>query len=531
MNDSYDTPSGPPPLPPHRRTGSRDTESPSHPLWPAGGGGFRVFLPIIIVALLLILPIFIWFFCRIEPSGNRVAILIHKTGETLPSGQIIALTEKQKGIQLKVLTPGRYFKNPYTWGWLYAPVTDVPAGKMGVVTRLFGKALPAGHIVAAPDEKGVVPEILSPGKYFINTMAYSVELADAVQIRPGHVGVVTALTGEDPLWSELPADHRNTFTVVDGEKGVLTRLLDPGTHYLNPYIYNISEVSLQSQRFEMSGEDAISFLTLDGFTVHVEGTLEFSIKRDSAALLTHRVGDMEDIVKKVILPRARGFSRIEGSKNKATSYIVGETRQQFQNILEAHLREKCGDWGVDIKSVLIRNIQPPDQIASVIRDREVAVQDSRKFEQQTEQARSKAELTKQEMLALQNKVKVDADTQLIRAVILAQQEQAVRLTRAQRELDVAKLENDAATFRARAILSEAGAQGAVIRFDNESQAAVIKSQVQAFGTGLQFARFAFYRELSPRMETWMATDAPDSFGALLKMLMTPVPQAQNGGKS
>ncbi len=106
-------------------------------------------------------------------------------------------------------------------------------------------------------------------------------------------------------------------------KGVMPEMLDPGTYYLNPYMVIVTEVNLQSQRFEMSGEDAISFLTLDGFTVNVEGTIEYALIRDKAALLTHQVGDMDDILKKIVLPRARGFSRIEGSKNPAKNYIVG----------------------------------------------------------------------------------------------------------------------------------------------------------------------------------------------------------------
>ena len=69
-----------------------------------------------------------------------------------------------------------------------------------------------------------------------------------------------------------------------------------------------------------------------------------------------------------------------------------------------------------IKSVLIRNILPPDQIASIIRDRQVAVQNALKYAQQIEQARSKAELTRQEMLAEQNKEKVVAETARIQAV-------------------------------------------------------------------------------------------------------------------
>ena len=117
--------------------------------------------------------------------------------------------------------------------------------------------------------------------------------------------------------------------------------------------------------------------------------------------------------------KRQGFSRIEGSKYPAVNFIVGETRQKFQDNLEQHLREKAGQWGVAIKSVLIRNIVTPDAISSVIRDREVSVQNARKFEQQIEQARSLAELTRQEMLAQQNQEKVAAETRRIQAVIRA----------------------------------------------------------------------------------------------------------------
>lgn len=512
MNE-YSLGSTPPPVPGN----TRDRRSPP----PRISGGLEkiVGVPAMLVVALVLISGFVWFFCRIEPGRDRIAILIRKSGEPLSTGQIISSKPGQKGIQEKVLPEGRYFRNPYTWGWIYRSVTDIPAGKMGVQTRLFGDSVPSGQVLAGPGQKGIVPEILAPGKYRINPFAYSVRIMDAITIPPGHVGVLTSLTGSDPVRDNLPAGQRNNFVVADGMKGVLTRLLDPGTHYLNPHVYGVTEVSLQSQRFEMSGDDAIAFLTLDGFTVTVEGTLEFSVRRDNAAVLAHRVGDMDDIVKKIILPRARGFSRIEGSKNKATNYIIGESRQQFQNVLEQHLRKQCAEWGVDIKSVLIRNIRPPDEIASVIRDREVAVQEARKYDQQIEQARSKAELTRQEMLAVQNRVKVESETARIRAVIQAEQEQAVRLTAATREMEVAQLENDAATFQAQAIVRKAEADGAVIRFDNESQAAVIRNQVSAFGTGLQFSRYMFYLAVAPRIESLLTTDDSDSFGALFKSFM------------
>lgn len=496
----------PPPPPIPRRTMPIPRSLP-----PAARGAT---LGILLFGAMFFLMGFWWYFCRIEPGPDQIAILIRKTGTDLPPTQILATEPGQKGIQLDVLPEGRYFKNPYTWGWRFHRVTDIPAGKLGVLTRLYGRDLPPGAIMAQDNTKGIVAEVLRPGKYRINPYAFKIELFDAISIRPGSVGVVTSLIGKDILNDDIPETERNEFLVADGRKGVVSEVLDPGTYYLNPYLVNVVEVNLQSQRFELSGEDAISFLTMDGFTVNVEGTIEFSLERSSAALLTHRIGDMEDVLKKIILPRARGFSRIEGSKQPAINFIVGETRQQFQNNLESHLRDNCDPWGVSIKSVLVRNILPPDRIASVIRDREVAVQNAKMYEQQIEQAKSKAELVRQEMLAVQNKEKVEQETVRIRAVIKAQQDQAVQVTGAERELDVAKLERDAATFQAQAQVARAEADRDVIKLDNEAQAAVISNQISAFGSGLNFARYTLYQKVGPRIDSILSSDGENGLGEL-----------------
>lgn len=478
----------------------------------------------LVIGLFVIVPLLVWTFCRIEPGSGEIAILIRKTGDDLPSGAMIALESQQKGIQFEVLSEGRYFRNPYTWGWEIGKIIDIPAGKLGVLTRLYGKDLPPGEIVAAgdcakasPDDaKGIVAAVLRPGKYRINPYACGIQLFDALSIRPGAVGVVTSLVGHDVLNGNLPVEARNTYLVGESMKGVVPGVLDPGAYYLNPYLYNVVEVTLQSQRFVLGGEDAINFSTLDGFNVQIEGTIEFSIARDKAALITHQIGDMEDVLKKLILPRARGFSRIEGSKHPAINFIVGETRQQFQDNLEQHLRQNAQRWGVAIKSVLIRNIVTPDAIASIIRDREISVQNARKFEQQIEQARSLAELTRQEMLARQNQEKVAAETSRIQAVIRARQDLAVKVTAANQELEVAKLENEAAAAQAGALLAKAQAERDVIELTNKAQAEVITAQVRAFKNGMNLARFSFYQKLGPRIVSLLGSDGPDSFGGLFQ---------------
>ena len=46
---------------------------------------------------------------------------------------------------LRRIPPGRYFRNPYTWGWQVRKITDIPAGRLGVKTRLYGEDPPPGR--------------------------------------------------------------------------------------------------------------------------------------------------------------------------------------------------------------------------------------------------------------------------------------------------------------------------------------------------------------------------------------------------
>ena len=229
----------PPPIP------GRRMERPALP--PAARG---VTTGLFLIGLLLFGSAFWWFFCRIEPGPDQIAILIRKTGKDLAPNQILATEKGQKGIQLDVLPEGRYFLNPYTWGWRFHRITDIPAGKLGVQTRLFGDELAPGAIIAGPTTKGIVREVLRPGKYRINPYAFKVELFDATSVRPGSVGVVTSLIGADVLKDEIPEKERNAFLVNTGRKGVVKDVLDPGTYYLNPYLVNVVEVNCSAMPSE-----------------------------------------------------------------------------------------------------------------------------------------------------------------------------------------------------------------------------------------------------------------------------------------
>ena len=468
-------------------------------------------LSVIVPLALVALAGWIWWGWRIEPANGEIAILMKKTGTNLPPEAILAPGPEYKGIQAEVLPEGRYFRNPWTWEWKYFKALDIPAGKFGVLVRKFGKDLPAGEIIARDESyKGIVRDVLGTGRHRVNPYAYDVKLYDDITIKPGHVGVVTRLTGADILGGEegrskdaRQDERRETgdagFLVEEGHKGVTSEILKEGTHRLNPFLCSVTIVNVQSQRFELSGDDAISFLTQDGFTVRAEGTLEFNLDLDKVALLAHEVGDMDDILQKLILPSARGFSRIEGSKKHATEFIVGESRQAFQNSLETYLKGVCKPWGVSLNSVLIRDIFAPQEVAGIIRARELAVQEAKKIDQQIVQAKSQAELGKQKALAERNSKTVAAETERIQKKIAAEQAQSVETIAAQTVLEVASVNLKSAEAQAAARLATAEADRKIVEARTTAEANVLKSEISVYKDERDYLRARLYEKTAPRI--------------------------------
>ena len=469
-----------------------------------------VFVP----AVFAVLAAWIWWGWRIEPENGQIAVLIKKTGKDLSSEEIISPGLEYKGIQADVLPEGRYFRNPWTWDWKYFRAMDIPAGMFGVLVRKFGKDLPAGEIIARDDSfKGIVRDVIGTGRHRINPFAYDIKLYYDITIKPGHVGVVTRLTGADILSDGVDPVIGMGFLVGEGAKGVTKGILKEGTHRLNPFLYSVTIVNVQSQRFELSGADAITFLTQDGFTVQAEGTLEFNLKLEKVALLSHEVGDMDDILQKIVLPSARGFSRIEGSKKVATEFIVGESRQAFQNSLEAYLKKVCEPWGISLNSVLIRDIFAPQEVAAIIRARELAVQEAKKIEQQIVQAKSLAELGRQKSLAERNSKVVAAETERIQKKIAAEQARAEVTIAAETRLGVAATELKAAEAEATAKLAKAEADRKVVEARTTAEAEVMKREVAVYENERDYIRSRFYEKTAPRVtDVVTAADSREIMG-------------------
>ncbi len=447
--------------------------------------------------------------CRINVPPKMAAILIHKTGKNLANSDEVAPSKEYKGVQREVLTEGRYFMNPLEWDWQIVDQVEVPAGKLGVRIRLAGDELPHGQLVATKEgQKGIVADVLRPGRYPINPYVEIVELHEPVNVPAGFKGVVTNLTG--PV-----AEDPNQITVPTGCRGVMEETKEPGTYYVNPYVTRINLIDCRSQRFNLAEKKDMGFPSKDGFWVSLDGVIEFRVKPEMAAQVYVEYNEFqngeeiqEELIRKAILPNARSICRLEGSNSLGRDFIQGTMRTQFQEKFQQRMRDACDRLGIEIIQALITKIYPPEQIADAVRDREIAKQNEKQYQQQILQQESEIKLAIEKATVEQKKEIVKADQEVVGLTTKALREQEVAVTKANQEMAVSKLKLDAAKDEAAAILSRGKAAAQVVELENSAEAAGWNRAVEAFGgDGGQYAQYVLFEKLAGAYRNMMVNTA------------------------
>lgn len=493
---------------------------------------------------------FCWFVytnCRINVPDRHIAVLTRKTGIDLENSQELSPDEEHKGMQLQVLSEGRYFYNPYYWNWKVYPMVEIPRDKMGVRVRLYGKDLGYGEFIAtSEDQKGIVEEVLRPGRYPINAMVIDrvtkqevsgnrkrrsdyvevIELWDPKVIPAGFKGIVTNLAGPMPA-------NPNALLVEPGRRGPQETTLEPKTYYLNPYLYRINSIDTRSQRFNLSKGKDMTFPSKDGFPISLDGIIEFRVIPESAALTYVTYNDVtndeggstdisQEIIDKVIMPNARAFCRLRGSNTSAREFIGGETRTAFQTEFQRAITQTCRAQGIEIVQALITKIKPPQAIAEPLRNREVSAQELKQYTQQILQQQQEAKLATEKALIEQKRAVIGADREVVEAVTLAKEEQQVALEAANRDKAVAEQKLEAARDEAEAIMARAQAKAAVVGYQNEADAAGWQKAVEALGNdGEAYARYVLYQKLAPGYRNIMTNTADSPLMDVFRVFAAP----------
>jgi regulator of protease activity HflC (stomatin/prohibitin superfamily) len=514
---------------------------------------------------------------RVYVGPDQVLVVINKYGEALPPGTIVVPKDENgeytryKGIREEVLGPGRYFINPVFHETNVESVVSIRAGEpdkwrwnadgkltnpdtaphIGLVTRRQGKQ--SEQEVVDPEYKGIQKQVLTPGTYKLNPHLFEVQELPAVVIPPGSVGVVTRLFGLSsevvsatlteivesttaPTTQERPgADSARVpsrLVVGENQRGVLRDVLQPGIYYLNPRMYRVDILPIGYDALTLDAHDtrtpstavqAVKFLSKDGYQVELDFTVVWGVSPADAPTIIANIGSWEKVEENVIKQAMISACQNNGARYTAKELIQGSTRSEFQVKLEDSLESQVAKRNVHVLLALIRNIgikdttgkDATDGLLATIQKANIEIERQITNKQKTETEKKRAEWEQAMKLVDVARENVAADTKVKVGNVMAEGQKKAAEMDAQRELEVAAIQQEIATLEAQTTQILGKATADVERFKNEAEAKGAKLLIDAFGSSQAYNNYIFAKNFEPS-ELRLIFAGPGTFWTDLK---------------
>ncbi len=517
---------------------------------------FSGFVLLVIAAVIVIG----WFSFRIYVPENKCAVLIHKSGKTLPEGEKVARNDDERGVQMVPLGPGRYFYNPLFWGYELHDLVEISSGnpktwewvhslnqsqrdqiragkfsfkgefpEVGVLVRRVGKKAPSAAPVTRDSEyTGILREVLTPGSYKINPYVYEVKKYPAVVIPAGFVGVVTNLFGPAETnvdKAKTPADETSLPDIKTGngkrtlaergERGTIKDVLQPGVYFINPKLQKITLIEIGFNEYSQVKvseveNNRISFPSDTGYDIRVGVTIVWGIDPENAAQIINEVGNIDQVLEIVIGSQLPSICRNIGSTYDARDFIHGEKREMFQRDLTNKLQEVCQAKKIEVLLALVREIEVhtpnadlgdeevEEDLKRTIQQSYIAIEKQITKEKQREAAVVRAELEEAERKVDIAREQIQAESRVMVANVLADAEKQSAEIDAQTSLKVATVQEEIARLDAQRTEILGQAKADVQKFKKQAEADGYRLLVDAFGSGQAFNLYTFAENFHPK---------------------------------
>ena len=382
------------------------------------------------------------------PDGLIGLIMSKDGGELLPGAVLARRVEcqmfqdaeqflrsgGQKGRQAFFLTPGTYRINTFLFEVTLAKMTQIKENMVGIVTTLDGAPLPEGQIagrvteghsnfqnadafLAAGGSRGLQPQVILAGSYFLNTWFVHVEEIPMTEISIGSVGVVISYYGDDGVdISGLDFKHGNI--VAKGHKGVWAEPLGPGKYPLNTYILRIEHVpttnlvlnwaNARSEAHQLDKHlSTITVRSKDGFPFNLDVSQIIHIPMVEASKVIARFGNMNNLVSQVLEPTIGNYFRNSAQDSDVIAFL--SSRKERQASARSHINAVLDQYNVNGVDTLIGDIAPPDSLMKTLTDRKIAEEQKITYDTQRMAQETRQNLEKQTAIADIQKQIVQAD--------------------------------------------------------------------------------------------------------------------------
>ena len=393
---------------------------------------------------------------------KKIGLVTARDGEPLPPTEYIAkattghrdfqdgaaflASNGQRGPQLDFLKPGTYYVNPLLFDVTTDDVLTVERGEVAVIVSTIGKD-PSREVegqaanlddgveryVVGGGFRGIQREVLGPGTYYLNKLAYT-----------PHIIPTTNITID---WAMGKWEGRKT------EKTIAER--------------NANSEALKSRTF-----NPLTIVSKDGFEMSVEVKVILRVLPEQAPLMVARIGTIENLVEDVIHPLIDSSFRNQASSSEAMQFM--QDRYEEQRKAEEHSRDELRKYHVECVSILICQIKLPDRLMQTLTDKVVASQQKAMYDSQQEAEGRRAEMEK-------TKAQADLQPNLVRAEIdvkIAMQQKQQNITLAEGKSQSTRLEQEGI---AAGIAAVGDAEAQKVAAIGKATAQAYEQQAQALG--------------------------------------------------
>jgi uncharacterized membrane protein YqiK len=364
---------------------------------------------------------------------ERHEVVVHTPDDHqhFQNGQVFLDKGGKRGPQENILTPGTYYINPYLFAVSKRKQTIVTQGQVGVLISNIGKdpsefVLKDGDLGASEEQnltrhvvpkgfRGIQREVLGPGAYNINPLAYTV--------------VIIPTTTRSVDWSE------------EGVKQNPDASFDP-----------------------------FQVVSHDGFPMQVEVRCQYRILPENAPYVVQKIGSIDELEANVIHPQIDGIFRAQVSRSPAIAYQ--QNRAEEQKSAEEAVRADLSKYRVEVVSVMVTNIHLPEALMKTTQQKNLAEQEKSMYDAKKDAEQRRIEFEK-------TKAEADSQVKIITAetgIKVAQHEARQMEERARGDAARVRMIAEAEASRTKQM---GDAEASIVQSKGEAQAKAYRDQVDA----------------------------------------------------
>jgi regulator of protease activity HflC (stomatin/prohibitin superfamily) len=385
----------------------------------------------------------------IKIAENEIGVIEAKDGQPMDSHDVVVETPTdhnnfqngqafldkggKRGPQESILTPGTYYINPYLFSVTKRKQIIINQGEVGVLISNIGKdpseftgedKLPGEDASDAKGRtrhvmptgfRGIQREVLGPGAYNINPLAYTVIV--------------------------IPTVTRSVEWSAEAKPAAGSASFDP-----------------------------FQVVSHDGFPMQVEVRCQYRILPENAPYVVQKIGSVAQLESNVIHPQIDGIFRAQVARSPAISYQ--QNRAEEQKMAEEAVRADLVKYRVDVVSVMVTNIHLPEQLMQTTQQKNLAEQQKSMFDSKREAEMRRIEFEK-------TKTEADMQVKVISAeasIKVAQYEAKQVEERARGDAARVRMIGEADAAKTQMV---GDAEAGIIRAKGEAQAKAYQTQVNA----------------------------------------------------